>query len=87
MRPYSAYQYCILGETRPLSRTDHTASVQSGPYAADVKAIMREYDRDDSGRGLHSSTSQLNLSRFSHEIHPKRPLIPHNTPYHLLNTP
>jgi len=29
------------------------------------------------GRGLHSSTSQLNLSRFSDKIHPKHPLIPH----------
>jgi len=26
------------------------------------------------GRGLHSSTSQLNLSRFYHKIHPKHPL-------------
>jgi len=31
------------------------------------------------GRGLHSSTSQLNLSRFGHSaIHPKQPI---NTPY------
>ena len=29
------------------------------------------------GRGLHSSTSQLNLSRFSDKIHPKHPLILH----------
>jgi len=31
-------------------------------------------------RGLHSSTFQLNLSRFSHEIHPEYHLIPHNIP-------
>ena len=31
------------------------------------------------GRGLHSSTSQLNLSRFINKIHPKYPLLPHNT--------
>jgi hypothetical protein len=34
----------------------------------------------DDGRGLHSSTSQLNLSRFLHKIHPT------HTPL-LLNTP
>ena len=32
------------------------------------------------GRGLHSSTSQLNLSRIRHKIHPKHPLILLNTP-------
>jgi len=31
------------------------------------------------GRGLHSSTSQLNLSRFGHKITPKQPLIPRHT--------
>ena len=31
------------------------------------------------GRGLHSSTLQLNLSRFCHNIHPYHPLIPPNT--------
>jgi hypothetical protein len=30
-------------------------------------------------RGLHSSTSQLNLNRFQHKIHPKHPQIPPNT--------
>ena len=28
------------------------------------------------GRGLHSSTSQLNLSQFSHKTHPRHPLLP-----------
>jgi hypothetical protein len=28
------------------------------------------------GRGLHSSTAQLNLTRFRHEIHPKHLLTP-----------
>ena len=35
------------------------------------------------GRGLHSSTFQLNLSRFWHTIHPRHSLIPpdtHSTP-------
>ena len=27
------------------------------------------------GMGLHSSTFQLNLSRFRHKIHPRHPLI------------
>ena len=30
------------------------------------------------GRGLHSSTFELNLSRSCHEIHPEHPLIPSN---------
>ena len=33
-----------------------------------------------SDRGLHSSTSQLNLSRFRHKIHPEHPMILLNTP-------
>jgi len=36
------------------------------------------------GRGLHSSTVQLNVSRFCDKIHPRHPLV---TPCHLLNTP
>ena len=32
------------------------------------------------GRGVHSSTSQLILSRFGHKIHPEHPLILLNTP-------
>jgi hypothetical protein len=31
------------------------------------------------GRGLHSSTFQLNLSRVSSNIHPEHPLLPPNT--------
>jgi hypothetical protein len=31
------------------------------------------------GRGLHSSTFQLNLSQFPHKIHPRHPLIPPST--------
>jgi len=33
------------------------------------------YGAGNSGRGLHSSTFQLNLSRFWHQIHPRDPLI------------
>ena len=29
----------------------------------------------DGGRGLHSSTSQLNLSCFCHQTHPEYPLV------------
>jgi hypothetical protein len=39
------------------------------------------------GRGLHSSTLQLNMSRFRHKIHPKCPMMLLNTLGHLLNTP
>ena len=31
------------------------------------------------GRGLHSSTFQLNVSRFCHEMHPKYPFTSSNT--------
>jgi hypothetical protein len=34
-----------------------------------------------SGRGLHSSTFQLNLSRFRFKIHPKHPLLIPDTPF------
>ena len=34
--------------------------------------------RGSGGRGLHSSTSQLNVSRFSHKTHPTHPVIPPN---------
>ena len=39
------------------------------------------------GRGLHSSTSQLNLRRFRHKNTVEHPLKPHNTPQHPHNTP
>jgi len=39
------------------------------------------------GKGSHSSTSQLNLSRFRHKIHLEHPHTLLNTPRHLLNTP
>jgi len=35
---------------------------------------------NEKGRGLHWSTFQLNLSHFSHKIHPKYPLITPDTP-------
>jgi hypothetical protein len=38
------------------------------------------------GRGLHSSTSQLNLSRFSLEITLNTPLHPLTPPTHTLST-
>ena len=45
----------------------------------------RGYDWQASGRGLHSSTSQLNLSRFEYNNTPSTHL---KTPRkHLLNTP
>jgi len=34
-----------------------------------------------SGRGLHSSTFQLKLSRFWQKLHPRHPLISPDTPY------
>jgi hypothetical protein len=39
------------------------------------------------GRGLHSSTFQLNLSRFLYTVHPKHPLIPPRPLKHPPNSP
>ena len=43
------------------------------------------------GRGLHSSTFHLNLSRFRHQIHPKHPPLSLSNPcipsVHPLNNP
>jgi hypothetical protein len=33
------------------------------------------------GRGLNSSTFQLNLSHFRHRVHPQQPLIIHHAPH------
>ena len=44
------------------------------------KDVPRQMNGCDCGRDLHSSTFQLNLSRFSHKIHPKHPLISPNSP-------
>ena len=40
--------------------------------ADQVRAVPR-------GRGLRSSTFQLNMSRFGHKMHPTHPLIPTKT--------
>ena len=32
-------------------------------------------ETEDGGRGVHSSTFQLNLSSFGHKIHPEYPLL------------
>ena len=50
----------------------------------------RTFSDPPSGRGLHSFTSQLNLSHFCHEIHPNPliPLLPPKTaPKQPLNAP
>jgi hypothetical protein len=44
-------------------------------------------DFEQLGRGLHSSTFQLNLSRFGHKLHPKHPLITPDTAYSPPNKP
>jgi hypothetical protein len=42
---------------------------------------FRDILNDVDGRGLQSSTFQLNLSRFWHKVHPNHPLIPLDPPY------
>jgi len=39
------------------------------------------------GRSLHSFTSQLNLSRFCHEVHPYPPVYPQKSPKQSLDAP
>jgi len=48
----------------------------------DIKGLSKK--DVDMGRGLHSPTSQLRLSRFQHKIHPRHPVTP---PKHPRNTP
>ena len=50
-------------------------------------AVTRVIDRGTRGRALHSSTFQLNLSRFSHKMHPRYPLVPSDNPLLLPNQP
>jgi len=68
--PRSAYaSSTVLGflqqENRRLVMKEISPCVPLGPAA----------------RGLHSSTFQLNLSRFRHKTHPGHPLMNPNTPY------
>ena len=59
-----------MKECQPLLRGDaHVLAQEAGAVPPQPQ-----------GRGSHSSTSQLNLSRFGHKIHPKQSLIPPNTP-------
>jgi hypothetical protein len=47
--------------------------------AAECLFVPPQTLRVATGRGLHSSTFQLNLSRFWHKMHPMHPLILLNT--------
>jgi hypothetical protein len=38
-----------------------------------IDSCFKLFDEDASGRALQSSTFQLNLSRFCHELHPTHP--------------
>jgi len=49
------------------------AEIEKGGESAFAATVVH-------GRGLHSSTFQLNLIRFRHYVYPKHPLIPPNTP-------
>jgi len=62
----------VVGESK------HYEPILMQAVSASVVALGR-----DGGRGLHSSTSLLNLSRFWHKIHSQHPLILLNTPGHL----
>jgi len=50
--------------------------VQQYPFKADQMVQGTDWEAyvtQIAGRGLYSPTSQLNLSRFWHKIHPKHP--------------
>ena len=62
----------------------------AGAAAAGAAAAAEGSSRDsivvsigqlELGRGLHSFTYQLSLSRFCHKIHPVHPLTPLDTTY------
>jgi len=42
--------------------------------SASAAAVWTRLNGGMDGRGLHSSTSQVNVSRFCHSTHPERPL-------------
>jgi len=71
-------RWSVVSQYHPcLARAPHLQDVP-GPRGG-----HGALDDPPPARGLHSSTSQLNLSRFWHKIHPRHPLIPldtHQTP-------
>jgi len=54
------------------------AALGAGPRGNTQKRMQRETNTRIAirGRGLHSSTFQLDLSPFWHKIHPEHPRIP-----------
>jgi hypothetical protein len=74
---------------RPLltaALTRHRAEFPA--YSGEVKLCVHvAWGDNPTGRGLHSSTFQLNLSCFWHKIHLKYPLTPPKHPLHTPCTP
>jgi len=83
---HSALRYlgCCYREGKGVEQNDALAVAwwKKAAEGGDAKSqynLGLAYAAGVCGRGLHSSTFQLNLSRFWHKIHPKHPLIPPNT--------
>jgi hypothetical protein len=55
------------------TEAEKTGASERSKSGADLRLVV-------AGRGLHSSTSQLNLSRVCHKKTPYTPKIPPNTP-------
>ena len=54
----------------------------TSPFVLDCSDSADEsWQRVRTGRGLHSSTFQLILSRFWHKLHPNHPLTTPTIPY------
>jgi len=64
--------------------------IDCGPLKQSLLGHCEAWVEKFTGRGLHSSTFQLNLSRFQHEIYPRYlqyPLPPANPPSTTPNVP
>ena len=83
---WNSFKFCLQTQLAPLN-LGHRRAAEGGAVEGSTRAraarrrrrhrLLRRLrvsrPRRAQGRGLHSSTSHLNLSRFGHRIHPKHP--------------
>jgi hypothetical protein len=73
---YNSYQHHERAERLRRASARHEIRAVAGHGRGERVGQRREPQR----RGLHSSTSQLNLGCFRHKLLPKHPLILPDTP-------
>jgi len=73
-----AFKFNLRRSTEAAAKRDERKAAAASPQQSPLRAPPSQ--RMDPGRGLHSSTSQLNLSRFCHKIHSGHHLIPPDIP-------